>query len=43
MKLSEEVRKNSEEYELQVFRNFISKLMSLQKEFDDTYHGDRLL
>lgn len=43
MRLSEAMRKNPEEPEVTVFRNFASDLIARQHQLDISYYGDQFL
>lgn len=43
LRLKEEFSTISDAYEVKVFRKFVSKIMSFQKQFDYSYHNDKFL
>lgn len=43
MQLTEEVNNNPDASDVEVFRMFLAKLMSLQKQLDMSYHDERFL
>lgn len=43
MRLSEEMAKKPDESEISVFRTFIEKIVTLQKQLDSRYQGDGFL